>query len=180
MPRGNDPLRAFARRAILHQPRDYLRAAGRDLVRYGASDWEIGATVRQLQDPANERRAQPYLRRYYGPGAGRHHRAGADGLSRYAAAVHVGGWPLALIAALALASPLLARGAARHGSLLLAAAGFTLLLVPVLFIFGRARFAVPAYGALAAAAALGLDALVSRLRGAERGGEPGRDTTEAA
>jgi hypothetical protein len=55
----------------------------------------------------------------------------------------------------ALAAPFVTRGRARAGVLLMLAVGLTLLVVPAATIFYDYRFAIPALGAFATAAALG-------------------------
>jgi hypothetical protein len=59
----------------------------------------------------------------------------------------------------------LTRGRRRAASALLGATTVVMLLVPVAFQFYSVRFATPAYGPLAAVAAIGLDAVLERVRG---------------
>lgn len=156
-----DPqLKAFALTAVLHQPLDYVAIVGRDFARY-ALDEDRGL-VRYLQYPRNEREAVGPLVGYYRFSGYR--RPAARELSAYGANVSLGGWPTAALIVLAAIAPFVTRGRARLGAVAFAGTGLLVLAVPVMTLYQELRFSVPAHGPLAAAAALGVEALVSRAR----------------
>ena len=161
-PNGNERLRAFARAAVVHQPLDYLEAVGQDLGRYVSVDWASDGLVHYLQHRENERAARSAAAAYYSFAG--YEREGADELSRYATKFNFSGRPTGVLIALAALAPLVLRGRAQRGALLFSAVGLTLLVAPVLTLFSDIRYAIPAYGPLAAAAALGLDALAAIVR----------------
>jgi hypothetical protein len=156
-----DPhLRAFALAAVLHQPVDYVATVGRDFALY-ALDEDRGL-VRYLQYPAGEREAVRPLAGYYRFRGYR--RPAARELSAYGTTVSLGGWPTAALIALAALAPFVTRGRVRLGAVAFAGTGLLLLVVPVMTLYEELRFSVPAYGPLAAAAALGAEALLDRAR----------------
>jgi hypothetical protein len=162
---------AFARAAIVHQPFDWLGKVAGDATRFWSSD---------LRDRGQEDDYDALQR-----GLLATHGAGPERFVRgwyttYRTAVRDGpldfmrGWeertrlegPLfALLALLALAGVPLARGRQLAVAILLATASFAILLGPLATAFFNARYAVPGYGPLAAAGALGAAVTWQRLRG---------------
>ena len=82
----------------------------------------------------------------------------------YANAAMVEGPLVALLGAFAVYGLLVLRGPWRQMAALLALTAFALMLLPVATLSYDVRYATPAYGPLAAAAALGLAGLVTRSR----------------
>lgn len=153
----------FARRAALAQPLDWLDAAARDFARYVAPN-EFGR-------PSNTPTAGDYRRLLVHPVGiptnyhevdaywtipGVRHRDGLfEFLKDYEGATALEGVPMAVLLLLTLAAPVALRGRERHAALLLGGAGLAILVIPVVTINYDGRLGVPAYGPLAAAAALG-------------------------
>ena len=177
-PAGDDKLGSFGRAAILNQPLDYLETVGNDLLDYvrrgarGASTWKetdfgvispslVASTLRKFGYP--ERYS---ALRYFAPV--RVHTSTAGTLQTYQETVRVHGWLLAAMALLALAGIPLTRGPARAAIVLFALVGFMTLAVPVATIKGSWRYAIPAFGPLAAAAAVGLAAVLTWATGGQR------------
>jgi hypothetical protein len=167
----DDDVRRFATAAIVHQPLDFLEVAGTDLVRYAfpsfgtrrRSDF-IGAENVTFQarapviDPVLVAEANAYYGRV------RPQRAGAaHGLERYQGIFRVSGKRLLVLLLIALAGTIAATGRVRWGTILLLAVGLELLLVPTLT-HAEWRYAVPAVGPIACAAAVGARPLAARLR----------------
>jgi hypothetical protein len=166
-------IRAFATAAALHQPLDYLEAVGRDLWRYVwpsafrpgfASPGPAGYANRELTNPTRIALAQPTVSSYYSTGGLLVHRGAFDALRGYERVTRVEGPVMVLLILLTLAAPLACSGRLRAGAWLLSGATATLMVVPVAGIDYDGRFAVPAYGPLAAAAVLGGVGLARRYR----------------
>jgi 4-amino-4-deoxy-L-arabinose transferase-like glycosyltransferase len=167
-----DRIRTFSRRAALAQPLDWLDAAARDFARYVAPD-EFGR-------PSNTPTARDYRRLLVHPVGiptnyhevdaywtipGVRHRAGLfDFLEDYENVTAVEGVPMAVFLVLTLAGPVALRGRERHAALLLGGMALAILVVPVATINYDGRLGVPAYGPLAAAAALGGWGIARRAR----------------
>lgn len=181
----------FARRVILHQPLDYLRAVARDEARLVAPDagrrrLEEGARPEDMsfarsepfgQGPPGaqaprEAIAAAYASIYTGVGAPRAPGAGFEALGVYQDAFRLDG--LLLIAAVALTVAGLARGRgpARAGAALFAALALLLDAIPPAVLQANLRFASTPQALAAAAAALAAAALLERGRGS---GEPTGD-----
>jgi 4-amino-4-deoxy-L-arabinose transferase-like glycosyltransferase len=160
---------AFAHRAVVNQPLDYLRTVADDFARYVAPNHlrrpRAGETqeqyLAQARRPNELRFVGGELRTYYSavpaPSQSRF-------LLRYVRALYVRGPLMVALLALALAAPLAARGERRMAALALAACAYVLLLVPVATQVYDARYALAALGPLSAAAALALDAVPARRR----------------
>lgn len=162
----------FARRAALAQPLDWLDASARDFARYVVPD-EFGR-------PSNTPTARDYRRllnhpvgiptNYHEVDAywtipGVRHRESLFGfLKDYEGVTAVEGVPMGVLLLLTLSAPLVLRGRERRGALLLGGAALAILVVPVATINYDGRLAVPAYGPLAAAAALGALGTARRVR----------------
>jgi 4-amino-4-deoxy-L-arabinose transferase-like glycosyltransferase len=169
-PIHNDELAAFARQAILHQPLDYARVVARDVVRAASPhSWSrVGSgnqtprLLEYLRDRAGEDAAQGDIAAYWDtPGYRRGNLRAFDG---FANVTTIEGPVTALLAVFAVLGVAWARGAARRVALLFALAAVGLLLAPAAGLFYDVRYATAAYPPLAAAAALGLQAVVARLR----------------
>jgi 4-amino-4-deoxy-L-arabinose transferase-like glycosyltransferase len=173
-PENVEKVTEFGRRAALAQPLDWLAAAGRDFTRYVSpgSFRPRDATPSAeeyveflLVDPAwvvpNLDSASKY---WSTPRAASERRAWTGRLRDYASLTRLEGVPVALLLLLAIAAPFVRRGIQRRGALLLAGTALLLLVVPVFTINYDGRFAVPAYGFLGAAAALGAAPLLSAAR----------------
>ena len=153
----------FARRAALAQPLDWLDAAARDFARYVAPD-EFGR-------PSNTPTARDYRRLLVHPVGipTNYHEVDAywtipgvryrddlfDFLKDYESVTAIEGIPMAVLLLLTLAAPVALRGRERRAAVLLGGIGLAVLVIPVVTINYDGRLGVPAYGPLAAAAALG-------------------------
>ena len=173
-PGENAKLRAFAEAAVEAQPLDYLEAVGRDLVRivdpsfassayvgnrgYGSPPAGLAGYYFNTRDRGTVR---GLLARYY-PGEREEH-SSVTFLRGYEAATRVEGPLMALLLLLAAVGPLLAVGSGRVAASLFLLAAATLLVVPVLISEYDYRFTIPAFGPLAAAAAIGGYAATRRL-----------------
>jgi 4-amino-4-deoxy-L-arabinose transferase-like glycosyltransferase len=167
-PDANAKLSDFAFAVIAHQPGDYLHAVLKDLGRYIAppSFYSQTALQRLLHDAANEQAAIPRMAVYYKTAGFTRSDVGA--LDTYGRIFHIGGIALAIMVAIALASLGLCRGRTRTLAILLTAVGLLLLVAPVITSHYEPRYAVPAYGPLAAAAAFAIEAAIVRRRHAAR------------
>ncbi|MDQ2984223.1 MAG: hypothetical protein M3R70_09920 [Actinomycetota bacterium] len=158
--------RKFFFRIVRHQPGDYLRQVGSDLVRYAKPtrakrrrDWPYSTW--RFHDTYSEPDLRAAAVRKYG-GTLRIAKGPARFLEGYSRFVITPGILLALALLLGLAGSIL--GLRRRAeSLLLSAAGFLLLLVPAATAVFDYRFAVPALALLPPAGALGASLLADRL-----------------
>jgi hypothetical protein len=151
-----------------------------DLVRYYASDHTVragqGPSFDGLQElVASGPQAGQTLEAIddWSSGDGRHVARGSlDAFFAYERVTRVVGPLFAALVALALAGLVLARGVARRGAWLFALVAAVSILGPPVMLFYAARYAVPAFGPLAAAAAVGGWAVSERLasRGRARPG----------
>jgi hypothetical protein len=177
-PNGDGKLGAFARRAILHQPVDYITTVTEDVARYvdparksrafsglgpGSLDFD--------QPPAADRQtAEAVAERLFSPVTLRERRA-AGAVGGYQEVARVHGWLLPVAFMVAAAGLLAATGRVRLTIALAGGTALGLLLLPSATLIFGARYAVPPLGPLATAAGLGGWALVLRLRGRHSGGE---------
>ena len=171
---GVDRIQRFSRAAIAGQPLDYARTVAKDLVRYAAPGWWAPPPGDATQMP--EELSQYYTtpgwtgsglnkaKAYYGDVQLRSNDTLLEALRVYERVTRFTGVVFLLLLVPAVAAPFLLRGRARAGALLLLGTGAMLLLIPAATIFYDYRFAIPALGAFAAAAALGAPALVRRIR----------------
>jgi hypothetical protein len=169
-------IEAFARAAIVHQPLDYLREVGGDTLRYVAPDAFrdygggpsyadlVGAPI--LRHPLYGAQGLWSARAYYGwgPGGFIWDPPVFRPLLGYEAATRIQGPLFVVLALLSLSGPLVLRGRMRAAAALLALTAWALLVVPVATLEFSARSAVPGFGVLAGAAALGGWGLVPALR----------------
>lgn len=165
-PDENAELRAFAEAAIIGQPLDYFEAVGRDLIRivdpsFSSSPYVgnlgYGNTPESLVDyyfdTSNMVNIQRVVHEYY-PTDGEVH--GGIGFFRtYERDTRIEGPLMALLLLLSLLAPVLNRGEKRRVSLLFLLVTVTLLAAPVFTSEYDYRFTIPAFGPLAATAALG-------------------------
>jgi 4-amino-4-deoxy-L-arabinose transferase-like glycosyltransferase len=166
-PDKTEKVAAFARTAAIHQPLDYLRVVGRDMLRYVDPDHASGpgrgstyagmVGPEILFNPLFAPEVERAARSYYGPDqSGYHVDSGLlDALKDYESKTRVQGPAIALLALLSLAGPLLARGRLRSAALLFSLAAWALAIAPVASFWWSARTSIPVFGPLGAAAALG-------------------------
>jgi hypothetical protein len=173
---ANEAVSRFARAAILGQPGDYLASVGRNLWRYvrpnayaAQSGNSPAALAEQLFAPEPHVRLGLTILTYYGT-RGWWHQPGAERIRDYERATRFYG-PLVVICLLVMVAGLVL-GRRRPEVALPAALALSLAISPVLTVFYDARYAVPVYGPLALAAALGGWALWERRR---RRGDAGEE-----
>ncbi len=168
-PDENGKLVAFARAAILHQPLDYLRNVGDDLARYWSSDTHTrplaGASYDRWSADLDRPGPIPELIGDWYPTLRPEAHAGTlDVLRDWERRTRLEGPALVLLVLLVLLGLPLARGPRLAVGVLFAAVSVLLLVGPVASTFFDARFAVPGYGPLAAAGAIGAASLSVRAR----------------
>jgi hypothetical protein len=169
-------LGAFARAAIAHQPLDYLGEVGGDMLRYVAPERMrrfgggpsygdlVGRPI--LSNPLYQAQGLTSLQAYYGWDTAAYF---ADigvlrALRGYEALTRLQGPLFVVLVLLSFAGPLVLRGRPRAAAVLFASTGWALLVAPVATLEFSARTAVPGFGALGAAAALGAWGTATRLR----------------
>jgi hypothetical protein len=159
-------LAAFGVAAIIHQPWEYAWTTIQGLVKY--LDPNLGPPylaiaphnflISQVHDPQGEANARYAIEGYYGSDKVAHHSLTAP--DAYAKAARVEGPVTAVLVVLMLTGFVLARDQRRAAAGLFGWTTTMMLLAPVaVFVYG-ARYATPAYGPLAAAAAIGLDEVI--------------------
>jgi 4-amino-4-deoxy-L-arabinose transferase-like glycosyltransferase len=178
-PGENSELRSFAEAAIIGQPLEYLEYVGRDLVRIvdpsfpsspygnqGQTAMGYGNTPQMLIDSyfdtSHLYSLNPLLAAYY-PGDGEVHKS-ISFLLDYERDTRIEGPLMALLLLLALLAPILTKAQERRAALLFLSATTVLLAAPIFLSEYDYRFTVPAFGPLAATAAIGAWALAIHLR----------------
>jgi len=178
-PTENSELRAFGEAAILGQPGRYVQYVARDLVRvvdpsfpsspYGAAGptgTGYGNTPESLLayyfNPGPSATIQHVLTAYY-PGDGTVHRD-VTFVAGYERHTRIQGPVMVILLLLAVAAPLLTSGRQRRAGLLFGAATVVLLAGPIFVSEYDYRFTIPAFGPLAATAAIGAWGAAVRLR----------------
>ena len=172
-----DQVAAFVWAVIVNQPLDYAEEVGAGLLRYVAPEsfkgYGGGPSYHDLVH-------KPILfnKLFMSEGravAAKHYRdaQGYDtnrgllaALRSYESATRIQGPLFVVLALLALAAPLLAKGRARGPALLFLLCALTLMVTPVATVEFSARTAIPGFGALGAAAALGGWGLAAAVRSA--------------
>jgi hypothetical protein len=176
-PEASAKVGEWARAVMLAQPLDYLEEVGAGMLRYvapesdflhsygGGPGYEALTGRNILLNPNFQSHAIDSLQRYYGwSEADYERRRGLLGALRaYERASRVQGVLFVVLALLSLAGPLLARGEQRRVAWLLAVVAWGLMTAPVATLEFSARTAVPAFGFLAASAAVGGYGVRSRL-----------------
>jgi hypothetical protein len=174
----NDRLSDFARSALLNQPLDWLdHVVTEDLVRYISSDRLVrdagqGLSFDGLQDllltgPVAGATAAA-ISGWYSTSGQYLNQDRLDAFLSYERGTRVVGPFFVLLALLALGGLMLARGERRRGAWLFTLIALVSILGPPATLFYDARYAIPAFGPLAAAAAVGGSALTDRLAAARR------------
>jgi hypothetical protein len=164
---ADSKLERFALAALIHQPWAYLWSNVQGMLKYADPNWgtmtmldvDHTALLQSLQAPAPEAAAEAAA--YYPSHPTVHH--DVTPLEEYAQAAKVEGPVTVVLVALMLTGFVLARGRRRAGAGLFGWSTVALLVTPVALIGYAARYATPAYGPLAAGAAIGLDALIDRI-----------------
>jgi hypothetical protein len=168
-------LQGFAAAAIAHQPWNYVSTTLDGLVKYVAPglgnptmlEWSQAALISGLHDTAGAGVAAPEIAAYYPSHPVIHHNIRP--LDAYANAAKIEGPVTAILLVLMLVGFLTASGRRRTAAALFGATTMVMMVAPVALLFYGVRYATPAYGPLAAAAAIGLDAGWDRCRSRGRG-----------
>jgi hypothetical protein len=169
-PAQDKQIRAFAVRAIVHQPFDYVRDVGTDLTRLWSSQHNplrSGLTYTAWREEL-VRTPEPNLtelvRRWYSTGTQAVRAGSLDAMRRYEEQTRLEGPRLFLLILLALAGVPFARGRRLAAGILLIGVSVATIVAPVAFGFFDARYPVPGYGPLAAAGAIGAATLTELVR----------------
>ncbi|HEY2637264.1 MAG TPA: hypothetical protein VGI54_07750 [Solirubrobacteraceae bacterium] len=162
---GTAAVRSFAIAVIEHQPMEYVGEVTAGMLRYVAPSSFRGAGggpsyadfLDNLFSPPIGQDGLNTIRRYYGwgPRTFQVHQVVLDALRDWEAATRLQGPVMALLMLLSLAAPFVTTGRARRMAGLLTLSAWALLVAPVASLEFSARTAVPGFGALAGAAALG-------------------------
>jgi hypothetical protein len=150
-PAGNSKLEAFGIAAILHQPLDYLGQIVGDFHYYWSDHHRAFIAAAARVDPGIDR----IVTSYYNTGPG----VSSDGLGFlrwYGDTIEVNGVLMIVLLLAPLTALLVADRRVRRAAVLFAAAGWLLPLASDAAASVDPRFMLPAYGPLAAAAAIGL------------------------
>jgi hypothetical protein len=173
-----DDVKRFTRAAEIHQPLDWLHDAARDFTSYvrprEQSEFQsFDGYERLLTNRLFTKASLAFISPYYGSTTTVERHGMLTRLRDYERATRVEGAFMVALLLLAAVAPFACRGRLRLGAIVLAAYAYAILVVPVVAIEYDARYAVPAYGLLGAAAALGVHGIVSRLRDARLRKAPG-------
>jgi hypothetical protein len=171
MPGGNGPLGAFGRDAIRNQPLDYVSQVLRNFSYF----WRAGPGFFLAVAPRPDPDVQRAVVAYYG-GSGHVSRSGFGPLAWYARHLEIDGPLVVALLVLSLTAFAVPSSEGRAIAVLCACGGWLLLLGSALVTIDP-RYALPALGPLAAAAAIGTRSLVKRglrLASSRRGRPPDR------
>jgi hypothetical protein len=165
---GEGPTGQFARAVLAQQPLDYLATVLEGLANYVAPragrrsvfEYDQDLLIRELHNEHFEQAAVPDITACYRTGPG-YLRRRVDALERYGRTVKVEGPLTGILATLMLAGLYLSDGPARSVVSLYAVTATALAVLPVALLFYDVRYAVPMNVPLAAAAAIGIDRLMS-------------------
>jgi hypothetical protein len=171
-------LDAFARAAIVAQPLDYARELAREFARYVApgsfaqhSGNNASAFVPRLTEgPVTRATEDNAIRGFYRGSEIASSRSARRLANAWERATRLHGPLMVVLVALSLLAPLLARGRARAGAVLLLGVAFALAIAPIAATRWDIRYAIPVYPPLTAGAAIGAWALAERVRKRRRGG----------
>ena len=161
---NSDKVARFARAALIHQPFDLVdHVVTEDLVRYYSADRVArpgaGLGYDGLRDSLVSGFQKPHtalrISQYYTTSGELFRASRFDAFSSYERATRVSGLVFVVLALLAVAAPVLAPRDLRRGAWLFLAVALVGVLGPLVTLFFDARYAIPAYGPLAAAAAVG-------------------------
>ena len=184
-PEASAKVGEFARAVVIAQPFDYLEEVGAGMLRYvapesdalhaygGGPGYEALTGRNILLNPYFESHAIDSMQRYYGWSESDYvQRSGLLSVLRgYERITRIQGISFVVLALLSLLGPFVARGEQRRVAWLLALIAWGLMTAPVATLEFSARTAVPAFGFLAASAAVGGVATrrAWRARRADRG-----------
>jgi hypothetical protein len=169
--RGSGTMGEFARAVIVHQPLGYAREVSRDLVRYivpsagydrgysgaGADELDISRRAPPIENLTIQVAEQTGFDAHPIEVGGR-----IQALQDLQYALRIQGTALLVLLVFATLGIVAARGRVRRAAILFAGAAFLQAFVPVATISWGFRYGVPSLGALAAAAALGIHALIQQ------------------
>lgn len=158
-PGGNGQLTDFALAAVVHQPLDYLARVADDFHDYWADDHRRFIAAAAEINPGVEN----VVASYYPTSAGATS-VGSGFLRWYGETIQISGLLLIALLVASLAGPLAPDPRIRKAAILLATTGWLLPLAADATATVDPRYFLPAYGPLAASAALGLRAAPGRLR----------------
>jgi 4-amino-4-deoxy-L-arabinose transferase-like glycosyltransferase len=166
-PEDDRAMIAFARAAVLHQPGAYLRAVASDLSNFWSTNgldpsaFEYTGVSRTLIDRVPQNVA--IIREWYATGD-RPTRPGApEALLTYERHTRLQGPAFVALLLLAVAGIPLSRGRRLASGLLFLGVSVVTLVGPVATVFFYTRYAIPGYGPLAAAGAVGAASLWERF-----------------
>jgi hypothetical protein len=160
----------FTRAAAIAQPLDWLEATSGEFTRYVAPDSRhrggpnAGEYRHMLTRAEGVRPATRVLRPYYSTGGVRVDAGLMSAVHDYEGFSRVEGPVMALLLVLGAAAAFVTRGPVRRESILLLATSLAMLIGPPALVGYEGRYGVPAYGPLAAAAAIGAAAILERYR----------------
>jgi hypothetical protein len=168
-------VREFAWSVIWGQPLDYATEVGAGLLRYvvpthfegygGGPSYNDLVDGKILFNRLFEKLGLVEARKFYSDGSRFEvHHGLLEALRGYESVTRLDGALFVLLALLSIAGPLLARGRVRSCAALYALTAWTLMVTPVATVEFSARTAVPGFGALGSAAALGGYALLAAIR----------------